>query len=128
MHTIYLAGKWAAQARLRGIARQLTGRGWTVVASWLHEPDQRLTPAQEAEIADTDVREVERADVLVLDTFDDDERGGREVEWGVALAHDKPVYIVGPMRNVFHRLAWGHWDTWRDALDALASARRTEAP
>lgn len=48
-------------------------------------------------------------------------RGGRHVEFGMALAMDKRLVVVGPRENVFHLLpAVEQFDTWPLALAALA--------
>lgn len=47
-------------------------------------------------------------------------RGGRHVEFGIALALGKLVWIVGPRENIFHWLPRvSHFEIWPDALAAL---------
>jgi len=47
-------------------------------------------------------------------------RGGRHVEYGIALALRKPVWLVGPRENVFHALADGLFASWPEAVRGLA--------
>ena len=68
-----------------------------------------------------DLAEIRSADLIIVDTFDVTERGGREVEFGFALGRFQGIetWIVGPMRNVFHRLADLVFDDWAQALEFL---------
>ena len=52
-------------------------------------------------------------------------RGGRHVEFGVALALKKPVLLVGPRENIFHTMGWvSQVDAWGpEALDVLRGWR-----
>ena len=63
-----------------------------------------------------DLSELKQADALILDTQGDNVRGGREVEWGIALTRPACRYriIVGPKRNVFHELCSHHFQTWEE--------------
>jgi hypothetical protein len=56
-------------------------------------------------------------------------RGGRHVEYGMALASKKYVVIVGPAENVFHSLPQvPRYATWTDAVAHLLELReRSEA-
>ena len=48
-------------------------------------------------------------------------RGGRHVEFGMALARGTRVMVVGPYENIFHRLPMvEHFAKWEDALAELA--------
>lgn len=62
-----------------------------------------------------DVEEVMRADMLIIDTYDESITGGREVELGMAMSNKAVVYRVGPIRNIFHHLIPG-FDTWDELL------------
>jgi nucleoside 2-deoxyribosyltransferase len=111
---VYLAGKFESLPRLR-VKRDLLRRaGFTVVSTWLDEEkaaafcgEQELT-----NYAKRDLAEVYLADVLILDTLDDSQTGGRDVEFGLALARGIPTVVVGPCRNIFHRLATHHYADW----------------
>lgn len=87
-----------------------------VVSSWLWsaEPDYPVADEQALGYAECDVDEVLSSEVLILDTIDESTTGGREVEFGMAGAWGKHCIIVGPYRNVFHRLAHEHYESWDD--------------
>ena len=119
---IYIAGKYTARARLKQYKDYLSGRGHTVLSTWLdqHEGDYgTVTDEQMHQMAMRDAVEVTDANVFILDTLDESATGGREVELGMAIAQsNKYIYLVGPVRNIFHTLV-SHFDTWEDLLNAL---------
>lgn len=99
-------------------------RGHVVISSWLDEPDQpgpiQLPSSEEClTYARRDYREVFESDLLLVDTLDTNDRGGREVEVGMAFMAQIPFWVVGPRRNVFHYLAHEHFPSWEEALDRL---------
>ena len=88
--------------------------GHTVIGTWLDEEGSETpTPQDALSYAVRDLGEVRTADLLILDTLDVNERGGREVEYGAAFAWGIPTVRVGPARNVFHQLQkeYPDWDT-----------------
>lgn len=121
---IYLAGKFQAQSRLKIMAGHLNQMGYTIVGTWLDEEVSTAAPAgwvlsplsneTHTQYAKRDLAEVMLADLLILDTIDDDNRGGREVEFGIALARGIPTVVVGPLRNIFHHLATQHYCDWTE--------------
>ncbi len=131
---IYIAGKFDAKDRLRIERDRICAlKAGHVISLWLDEetaaPDETRTKgtglsAEEGRTyAKRDLYEIQTADLLILDTFDDNLRGGREVEFGFALATGIPVWVVGPKRNVFHELA-RHFASWPDVLEQLIVQRR----
>ena len=66
-----------------------------------------------------DVKEVNHSDLMLLDTWDESPRGGREFEFGYAYQMGIPVWVVGPMRNVFHRLADIRFAEWWEVIQVL---------
>lgn len=118
---IYIAGFFDAQARLRGMRDKVTEIGHVVVSSWLDE-----TAAQSPEYdkwtgyALRDYAEIGMCDLLICDTFDVAERGGREVELGYALGRQKQAWVVGPKRNVFHYTV-RNFETWPRVLEVLST-------
>ena len=117
---LYLAGKYSSQARLRAIRARIRSQlGIECSSSWLdekYESDEEATPETRAENALRDLTEVLGADVFVIDTLDESATGGREVEFGLALASMLPIALVGPRRNVFHYLGpvvqFDSWEAW----------------
>lgn len=126
MTRVYIAGRFAAQVRLRGEAESLVAldRGFSVVSSWLWatESDVGYSDEQALDYGLRDCREVARADMFILDTIDESTTGGREVEFGMAGAWNLRTIVVGPYRNVFHRLANEHYIDWESYFRALDTA------
>lgn len=72
-------------------------------------------------LAMKDVAEIQSADLLIQDTFKMSARGGAATEFGLALHsfQSKQVWVVGPLRSVFHYLCDRHFDSWAKCLEAL---------
>lgn len=72
-----------------------------------------------------DFRDVSMCDLCISFTEvprSDKGRGGRHVEFGVALGMMKRVWIVGPRENIFHWLEdVRQFDTWEECRAALAA-------
>ena len=120
--TIYIAGAFESQARLQPWRDRMQALGHVVVSTWLDETGTGTpTPLEAYAYAIRDLGEVQTCDVLILDTFDTNERGGREFEAGVAFngGAKRGVVRVGPSRNVFHELL-GAYDSWEELLEWLA--------
>jgi nucleoside 2-deoxyribosyltransferase len=111
---IYLAGSSQEQQRLRSYATLLRGAGHEITSGWLQVENiqdvlaSHLGPEQVTEEAVRDLADIYRADaVLMVVPYDRTNllchSGGRQVEVGYALAQAKPVIIVGPPENIFHR-------------------------
>lgn len=118
---IYIAGAFESQARLREMRLHVELLGHTVVSTWLDEEGAfPPTPEEAYTYAVRDLGEVRVCDLLILDTFDTNERGGREFEAGVAFngGAKQGVIRVGPSRNVFHELL-GAYETWEALLEWL---------
>ena len=125
--TIYIAGKFSARYRLRPYKTVLEGFGHTVSSSWLDQPedvgpasmpdDHTLAKSEAAR----DLYEVADCDIFLLDTIDESNTGGRDVELGYALHAKKDIGIIGPLRNVFHTICY-HWATWEDMFNAIYQA------
>lgn len=121
--TVYLAGKTSALRRLRRVRARLRRSGLRVSSGWLDSAydygDPRCTPEHLRSEAPRDRVEVRRCGLFILDTIDESTSGGRDVELGMALAHGKRFWLVGPRRNVFHHLAARHFADWRACARAL---------
>lgn len=118
---VYIAGKFSAQARLREIRGRIRQAHILVTSSWMDEvAGEYPVPRQRAlNTGSADLREVSMADLLILDTLDVSETGGREVEFGFALAQGTRVWLVGPVRNIFHEFAEEHFESWDEVFVAL---------
>ena len=122
MRRIYVAGYFDTRERLRPFVARLREMGHEVVSRWMDEPDGAAyatsTEAYLTECAIRDLEDIQKAEVVLVDTIDETPRGGREFEAGFAHAIGRVVYIVGPARNVFHRLVRERWDTWDEAFSS----------
>jgi hypothetical protein len=121
----YIAGKWGARERLRVIAEKVRWAGHEVTSSWLlptigvaEGEWSQLSGEEAARTAKRDLDEIANSECLILDTIDESNTGGREVEWGFALAVGLVVARVGPARNGFHALCPG-FDSWDECLTVL---------
>ena len=122
---LYIAGFFDTRERLYPIRDRLKAMGHVVTSRWLGEDltaDYQIKSEEYwIECAKRDKEDILRADVILIDTLDVTPRGGREVEYGIAMMTGKLCYVVGPLRNVFHRLAHRHFHTWEECIHALHS-------
>ena len=127
---LYIASFFDDRQRLRPHADKLWAKGHEVVSSWLNEVSRPEGMSQEEfwkKLAIKDLAEINACDLLILDTFSITPRGGREVELGFALGRfqSKLVYLVGPIRNVFHTLVDRKYDNWDNLLDSIPDTSKS---
>ncbi len=117
----HLAARYARRVELCAYRGQLLSIGDTVTSRWL---DFRKKPKWSSGIARADCEDLLAADSVIIFT----ERpntvlatGGSHVEFGLALAQDKGVIIVGPRENVFHYLLPDSqmFATWNQAFATI---------
>jgi nucleoside 2-deoxyribosyltransferase len=108
---IYLAARYSKHPEMREAAAYLAARGHEVTSRWIngsHELGDHPTDEARRRLAVEDCEDLRSADVVIA--FSEaprtvsNQRGGRHVEFGMALALGKPIYVVGPKENVFHYL------------------------
>ena len=119
---IYLASNFKSQERIRKVRDEIKALGHTVTSSWLGEKGGQsfeLQPHNGPRYATRDVGEIVTSDLLIIDTKEQSNTGGREVEYGVALALGKLVWVVGKHRNVFHTVARHTFTTWDECYAYL---------
>lgn len=110
---IYLAGRYGRRKELLGYAEQLKATGHEITSRWLwmdrDAEDQCPTPAMQREWAREDIEHLRAADVVISFTESGEvpgaARGGRHVEFGIALALGKVNVVVGRTENIFHASA-----------------------
>jgi nucleoside 2-deoxyribosyltransferase len=129
---VYLAGPYQWKDRIRVYAEEARAAGIEITSTWLeetHKPTIEVheVPADEnAQYAKNDLRDIDEASVLILfavpATDSPIPRAGRHVEFGYALAKDKPIIVVGPeLENIFHYLPKVRRAfTWDEALRFLS--------
>lgn len=118
---IYLAARYSRNAEMRGVRDVLQALGYEVTSRWIDQHGGNLLesivttrlnaePAECYQYAATDVDDLTRADTVVSFTSaDGGGKGGRHVEFGLALGLGKRLVIVGPRENVFHTLPQIEW-------------------
>lgn len=104
---IYIAARYDRRFEMLGVAASLMRVGHEVTSRWIEGGrggDSELVAGLE------DVGDLANADCLVTFTEQPERgvawaaRGGRHVEFGIALACGKRLCVVGPRENVFHHM------------------------
>lgn len=146
---IYLAARYSRREELCAYRSQLRALGHSVQARWLdgkHQlsdkgapigdhgeelvegVDDGSTQVRNAELrahfANDDWEDVTAAELVINFTEpprSNASRGGRHVEFGIALAKGTRCIVVGHRENIFHWLPQVEFcATWEEALQALA--------
>lgn len=118
----YLAGRYDRREELCGYADDLRQIGGEVECRWLlgthqlhdnahkidtpewYHPEDGIT-LEAAPFAADDYEDLNASDTIVFFSETPDshsKRGGRHVEFGMALAWGKRLVVIGPRENVFH--------------------------
>lgn len=128
-----MAGGISMRSEIRQRSYELEGLGIEVTSRWLYEGTGNLVKVgakheRMAAHAVRDIADIEKANVLVYNShLDPDYRsngGGAHWETGYAYARDKPIFVVGHPRHVFHFLPFGdsgvrRFADWESAVQAL---------
>lgn len=112
---IYIAARFSRRPECNALARALIAQGHTVTSRWVKPDSNHVLPtglsaqAEDSErerFALEDVDDVRECDLLVSlqEEPRSNGRGGRHVEFGLALGLGKEVACVGPRETVFHHL------------------------
>lgn len=102
---IYIASRYDRRFEMLGVTGVLMRAGHVVTSRWIEGRGDGPEVA-----AAEDLEDVLRADCLVSFTEEPaasvawSARGGRHVEFGLALAAGRRLCIVGPRENIFHFL------------------------
>jgi nucleoside 2-deoxyribosyltransferase len=122
---IYLSAKYARRVELSSYRDQLRSHDFVVTSRWLGAPEAEISTEQRGCLAEGDWNDLRAADTVIVFTEPVDStasRGGRHVEFGLALALDKRTMVVGPRENVFHCLPQVEvFETWLKCLKELVS-------
>lgn len=129
----YLASRYSRYIELQEYRADLEKLGHTVTSRWINGghkvDDQGLSQEAEQEerirLANEDVEDLMEADWIIAFTEaprSSNSRGGRHVEWGIALATSKRVIVIGHRENVFYCLPqvefYKSWQEFKDAFKA----------
>lgn len=129
---IYLAARYSRNEEMRKYRDDLAKLGHEVTSRWIDQhggleltscSPERLEnrPADCARFAEVDILDLEMAGLLIVFTEigPSDSKGGKHVEFGIALALDKKIAIVGPRENVFYCLPRiSKFDTFDELVDS----------
>lgn len=133
---IYLASRYSRREELLGYAQLLKEDGHVITSRWLREDSEEKGagiqdppasfPVEAQVFANLDYSDVKRSDALLL--FSEyanvslASRGGRHVEFGLALAWGKRLFVCGPRENVFHTIKGiGYTSSFEEMRDLLSS-------
>lgn len=125
---IYLASRYSRLAEVQAAKADLEIAGHVVTARWVkgnHDvKDDELTTELSKRFAIEDFLDLAEADWVISFTESPrcgPTRGGRHVEFGIALALSKRLIVVGHRENVFHAMpAVEFYPTWAQAYAAVA--------
>lgn len=135
---IYLASRYSRYPEMQAVRDELAAMGYAVTSRWIegdHQiPDSGLSAEAKAEertrFAEEDLADLIAADMVISFTEEPrktQSRGGRHVEFGVALGLGKPVLVVGYRENVFHCLPQVQFfATWAKCSEHLFLIRPEE--
>ncbi|MBW3672369.1 MAG: nucleoside 2-deoxyribosyltransferase [Acidobacteria bacterium] len=136
MTSVYLAAAYSTKDQLRPYAHELRQLGFEVTAQWLDEPHAATVPFTSRDpeelraFASRDIDDVARSDVFLFFSLDPEQptkRGGRHVEFGLAVATGKRVIVIGPRENIFHFLPEVEVvKTWPEAVELLGATSHSK--
>lgn len=113
---VYLAARYSRHPEMRKVRDRLVELGHTVTSRWIDQHGGKYPssftpealnndPAYCARLGIHDVNDVDAADVVVSFTEGSGGgKGGRHVEFGLALGLGKRLVVVGPREHIFHTL------------------------
>jgi nucleoside 2-deoxyribosyltransferase len=146
MFKIYLAARYSRREEMKDHAEKIEALGFEVTSRWvggthdlskggqLPDGDYIMAAEKARRYAMEDWTDLKAADLVVL--FTDPEgspaaRGGKDVEWGMAIQAQKHLWLVGPYTNVFTYYAGRQFDAFTSALRVLvdkAEELRSDRP
>lgn len=108
---VYLAGRYARRNEFRLLRIPLHQAGIEVTSRWLDEQHALSGHTKDLDVTERtltalkDVEDIKGSDAMLFFAEDPNAqppRGGRHVEFGMALALNKPIYVIGAEENIFH--------------------------
>lgn len=111
---IYIAARYGRLKEMQNVKSFLQGRGHTVTSRWLdglHTAPDGITDTVRRKLrtvwALEDIADIRISDAIIEFTEIPKSicsRGGRHVEFGIALQKNLKLFIVGPAENIFHEM------------------------
>jgi hypothetical protein len=130
---VYLAARYSRNDEMRGVRDVLTALGYEVTSRWIDLHDGELEasftpevlnddPERCAILGQHDVDDLMAADTVISFTnAGGGGKGGRHVEFGLALGLGKRLIVVGPREHIFHTLPQvEHYPDWPRLVMALS--------
>lgn len=129
MAKIYLASRYSRYLEMQGYRSVLENYGHKITSRWIngkHQVDDAGLSVEAVEhervrFAQEDLEDLLAADWVISFTEkprSSNSRGGRHVEFGIALALEKVLVVIGYRENVFHCLPevmyYQHWEDFID--------------
>ena len=110
---IYIAARFSHRPECNELAHKLMALGHTITSRWVKPDSDHVVPTGlSRQVADSerqrfaleDIEDVLAADCMVslMEEPRNLSRGGRHVEFGIALAAKHRLCIIGPRETVFH--------------------------
>lgn len=111
----YIAARFSKRPECHALAKKLMELGHEITSRWVKPESDHVKPtglsqqaadAERQRFALEDVQDVEACEAMVslMEEPRNNGRGGRHVEFGMALALGKANFIIGPRETVFHHL------------------------
>ena len=112
---IYIAARFSRRPECNDLAHKLKTRGHIITSRWVKPDSDHVLPtglslqaadSERERFALEDVEDVVNCDTLVSlqEEPRNNGRGGRHVEFGLALGLNKLIVCIGPRETVFHHL------------------------
>lgn len=134
--SVYLASRYSRWDEMRGVRDVLTALcGVEVTSRWIDHhggalptsiPADALNadPGSCTQYAVADWDDLAKSDTVISFTCGSGGKGGRHVEFGIALALGKRCIVVGPREHVFHTMPQVEWyPDWPRLVMALTRAQ-----
>ncbi len=109
---IYLAARYSRAAEMRKARQRIENADHTVTSTWIDQKSEEIpldtlnaNPTAHAQYALRDLYDLLDSEAVISFTsIRGGGRGGRHIEFGIALHSNKRLIIIGPRENVFHTL------------------------
>lgn len=126
--SFYLAARWDRHEEINEYARTLRYLGHIVTSQWHQSANvmdvvDRNPNADKVRYARKNISEINISTDFIAFTEDPDsafQRGGRHVEYGIALQRSMPITIIGSRENAFHWFVGiPVYDNWQQFLTTV---------
>lgn len=113
---IYLAARYSRHPEMRELGTKLNRAGFDITSRWIggnHElRDAGQEEAERVRFAAENFEDITKSDCIISFTETPDSareaarpsKGGRHAEFGIGLAFNKRMILVGPREHIFHWL------------------------